>query len=468
MHVLRERLVDEFPAGLGERDDSSATVGRAATAGDQSIAFEPVDAFGHRPRGNHGVRGELSGCTFEGLARAPEGGEDVELPFPEPVSPVDDTELFGEVAGEAVEPADNALWADVHVRSFAGPCLLDAGHVVEILRHAPTIASVEAIVASMEATLRWGAITAIAPVAWGTTYFVTHRFLPADYPLYGAAIRALPAGLLLLLVSRRRPHGSWWWKSLVLGTLNMGAFFALVYLAAQLLPTSVASTIMATSPVAMMLLAWAALSERPSATHLAGAGIGVAGVCLMLLTGPVAVNAAGVLASIAAMAMSSFGYVLAKKWRTGVDVFSLTSWQLIAGGATLMPIAVAVEVPPPTLPGPAMVGFGYVTVVATALAFAAWFTGLRHLSAGTVGLIGLLNPITGVLLGTLAAGEALTAQQFYGLVLVLFGILLGQPAAARLLARAQATRVERGAARIPAQGEGIGGHRSVEPIPDCH
>lgn len=63
--------------------------------------------------------------------------------------------------------------------------------------------------ASMEATFRWVAVTAIAPVVWGTTYFVTHQFLPADYPLYGAAIRALPAGLLLLLVYRKLPHGSW-------------------------------------------------------------------------------------------------------------------------------------------------------------------------------------------------------------------------------------------------------------------
>jgi probable blue pigment (indigoidine) exporter len=73
-------------------------------------------------------------------------------------------------------------------------------------------------------------------------------------------------------------------------------------------------------------------------------------------------------------------------------------------------------------------------VVATALAFAAWFAGLRHLSAGTVGLIGLLNPVTGVLLGTTLAAETLTAQQSAGLVLVLAGILIGHPAARSLAA----------------------------------
>ncbi|MEN3611837.1 EamA family transporter [Plantactinospora sp. ZYX-F-223] len=306
----------------------------------------------------------------------------------------------------------------------------------------------------MEATFRWVPVTAIAPVAWGATYFVTHRFLPADYPLYGAVIRALPAGLLLLLVRRTLPRGSWWWRSLVLGTLNMGAFFALVYLAAQVLPTSVASTIMATAPVVMMLIAWAALAERPRAAHLAGAGIGIGGVCLLLLDGAVAVDFSGVLASVAAMVMSSLGYVLAKKWSAGVrvgpttanqpiDVFSLTSWQLVAGGVVLLPVAVAVEGRPPALDGPAVAGFGYVTVLATALAFAAWFTGLRHLSAGTVGLIGLLNPVTGVLLGTVVADETLAPQQVCGLVLVFLGILLGQPLTARLAARLRAARARR-------------------------
>jgi probable blue pigment (indigoidine) exporter len=318
----------------------------------------------------------------------------------------------------------------------------------------------------LTASLRWVSITAIAPIAWGTTYLVTHRFLPADYPLYGAAIRALPAGLLLLAVRRRLPHGSWWWKSLVLGALNMGAFFALVYLAAQTLPTSIASTIMAISPVVMMLLAWSALAERPLAAQMVGAGVGIGGVFLMLFDGAVAINAYGVLASVAAMAMSSFGYVLAKKWSADIDVFSLTSWQLIAGGLTLTPVAVAVEGLPPTMGTSAVVAFGYVTIVATALAFAVWFTGLRHLSAGGVGLIGLLNPITGVLLGTTIAGEMLAVHQICGLVLVFVGILLGQPGTARLLIFRRPARADRDASRSH-PGAPLHDRGPVEPVPEC-
>ncbi|MET9671212.1 EamA family transporter [Streptomyces sp. NPDC006475] len=279
----------------------------------------------------------------------------------------------------------------------------------------------------MEAKLRWVALTAIAPVAWGTNYFVTHEFLPADRPLYGAALRALPAGLVLLALRRRRPHGAWWWRSAVLGLLNVSVFFVLIFAASQLLPTSVASTVMAMSPLAMMLVAWPLLSEQPRAAHLAGAVLGLGGVCLMLLTGVNGVSVPGVLASLAAVLVSSFGHLLAKRWSTGADLLATTAWQLAAGGLFLLPVAAAVEGPPPALSKPTLLAFGYVALIATALAFAAWFTGLRHLPAGTVGLIGLLNPVTGVLLGTAVAGELLTVQQMCGLLLVLTGVVLGRP-----------------------------------------
>lgn len=287
----------------------------------------------------------------------------------------------------------------------------------------------------MEATLRWSLIVAIAPVAWGSTYFVTREFLPPDAPLWGAVIRALPAGLLLLAIRRELPTGAWWWRSIALGALNMGAFFALVYVAAQLLPTSIASTIMATSPIVMMGFAWLLVSERLRALSLAGGVIGLIGVVLMLVTGAASVDVWGVVASVAAMAMSSLGYILAKRWGGGVDVLSLASWQLIAGGAMLVPAAFLWEGGPPVLDGRAVLAFAYVSIVATALAFVAWFSGLRHLDAGTVGLIGLLNPVTGVLLGVFIAGEALAPQQLLGLALVFAGILMGQP----LMGRAFAT-----------------------------
>lgn len=280
----------------------------------------------------------------------------------------------------------------------------------------------------MEATARWAAVTAIAPVAWGANYYVTRQFLPPGDPLYGATLRALPAGCLLLLLSRRLPHGSWWWKAAALGALNTSAFFVLVYIASQRLPTHSASTVMALSPLAMALAAWFLLRERPKRVQVVGAVTGLAGVCLMVLPGAGgATDPVGLLASASAMAASSVGYVLTKRWSTDIPVLTSTAWQLMAGGLLLLPVAVALEGAPPTVDVRSGLAYAYCAVVATAVACLAWFTGLRHLPAGTVGLVGLLNPVTGVLFGTLVAGEAFGAAQLGGMALIFAGIAIGRP-----------------------------------------
>ncbi|MEU0786631.1 EamA family transporter [Streptomyces sp. NPDC006173] len=278
----------------------------------------------------------------------------------------------------------------------------------------------------MEGNVRWVALTAVAPVAWGANYYVTREFLPAGQPLWGAALRALPAGCLLLVLARERPRGAWWGRSAVLGLLNTSAFFVLVYMASQTLPTSTASMVMALSPLVLMLGAWALLGERPRRAQLIAAVVGLGGVALMLGGPGAEVRPVGVLASVAALLVSAVGFLLSKRWDLGPSVLSVTAWQLTIGGLILLVAAAAAEgAPPPTGPA-AIAAYAYTSVVATALAFLAWFTGLRRLPAATVGLVGLLNPVTGVLLGVTLAGEALTAPQVAGMVLVVAAVLGGR------------------------------------------
>ena len=51
--------------------------------------------------------------------------------------------------------------------------------------------------------------TAVAPLVWGTSYWVATELLPPDRPLFAAAGRALPAGVALALVTRRIPPPGW-------------------------------------------------------------------------------------------------------------------------------------------------------------------------------------------------------------------------------------------------------------------
>ena len=77
-------------------------------------------------------------------------------------------------------------------------------------------------------------------------------------------------------------------------------------------------------------------------------------------------------------------------------------------------------------------------LVGTGLAYYCWFLGLRRMPAGAVSLIGLVNPVVGTLLGVAFAGELFGWTQALGMVLVLGGVLAGQPAVQAMLQRTPA------------------------------
>jgi probable blue pigment (indigoidine) exporter len=298
--------------------------------------------------------------------------------------------------------------------------------VVELVAHGWNISSAEVIISSMEDKYLTGLFTAVAPVAWGTTYWVTQTFLP-DRPLFDGLVRALPVGLVMLAWRRELPRGAWWWRSALLGVLNIGAFFALIFLAAHHLPGGLAATMTAISPLVVMGLAWPLAGERPTRLGLAGGVVGLVGVGLLVLRGGGSVDVIGVAAAIGAVAISAFGFVLVKRWKPPTDLLTFTSWQLVAGGLFLLPVALLVEGAPPAVDTRGVVAFAYLALVGTGLAYVAWFTGVRRLGAGPTSLIGLVNPVVGTLLGVALAGEAFGPAQAGGLVLVLGGVLAGQP-----------------------------------------
>ncbi len=110
--------------------------------------------------------------------------------------------------------------------------------------------------------VRISLLTALAPAVWGSTYLVTTEFLPPDRPLLASTLRALPAGLILLLITRVLPKGIWWIRATVLGVLNIGAFFYCLFLAAYHLPGGVAALVTAVQPLIVLLLGPLVLGAR--------------------------------------------------------------------------------------------------------------------------------------------------------------------------------------------------------------
>nr|WP_311203344.1 EamA family transporter [Streptomyces gossypii] len=270
-------------------------------------------------------------------------------------------------------------------------------------------------------------LTALAPAIWGSTYLVTTELLPPGRPLLAAVLRALPAGILLVLITRRLPHGNWWWRALILGGLNIGAFFALLFVAAYRLPGGVAATVGALQPLLVAGLAAGLLGERLTRCTLLAGLAGVAGVSLLVLRADAALDGIGVAAALGSALVMATGIVLSKRWVSSAPLLATTGWQLVAGGLLLLPVAFFVEGPPPaTLTGGNLAGYGYLTLVGAALAYALWFRGIRALPSTSVTFLGLLSPVVATTLGWLVLGQQLTATQALGGLLVLAALIVAQ------------------------------------------
>lgn len=271
-------------------------------------------------------------------------------------------------------------------------------------------------------------MTAIVPAVWGTTYIVTTHLLPEGHPLFAAMMRSLPAGLIALLLARRLPHGSWWWKSVVLGTLNMAAFFPLLFVAAQHLPGGVAATLGAAQPIVVAFLAVAILHERLSAWRVACGVIGVAGVALVVLGPEAALGPIGIAAGLGGALSMAAGVVLTKKWGRpeGVSAIGLAGWQLTAAGLVLLLPAMLIDGVPPNIGGPALAGYAWLGLVGALFAYTLWFAAIRRLPVTATALLGLLSPLVAAILGVAIVGEALNTIQLAGFVLALAAMLAGQ------------------------------------------
>ncbi|MFI9010118.1 EamA family transporter [Actinosynnema sp. NPDC053489] len=269
-------------------------------------------------------------------------------------------------------------------------------------------------------------VTAFAPAVWGTTYYVTTEHLPPDRPLLAGLLRALPAGLLLVAVTRRLPSGEWWWRSLVLGTLNIGVFLPLLFLAAYRLPGGVAATVGAVQPLLVAGLAVVLLGQRVTA-RVALAGLaGVAGVALLVLRADARLDAVGVAAALGGAVSMAAGVVLGKRWAAPAPLPAVTGWQLVAGGVVLLPVALLVEGLPPALTAENVGGFAYLGLVGGAPAYALWFRGVRELAATQVTFLGLLSPVVATAVGWLALGQGFTAWQAVGAAVVLGALVVAQ------------------------------------------
>jgi probable blue pigment (indigoidine) exporter len=223
----------------------------------------------------------------------------------------------------------------------------------------------------------------------------------------------LPAGIALLIWSRRFPLRAEWWKLIVTGILNIGAFQALLFIAAYRLPGGLAAVIGAIQPLLVMLLAWCVDRQRSPwlavLSALMGSRDGDAAAVAANHLEPLGIAAA----FLGAISMA-LGTWLSRRWAIALPVVALTGWQLLIGGIVLAPMAFLVDPPLHQVTLTQAAGYLWLCVAGAMLAYGLWFRGISRLSPVAVSAMSLLSPVTAVLLGWIFLGQKLREWRWWG------------------------------------------------------
>jgi drug/metabolite transporter (DMT)-like permease len=279
----------------------------------------------------------------------------------------------------------------------------------------------------------WGILVALALIWGGAFFFISvavHAIPPLTYVWLRLTIAS--AGLWAFLWWRREKVGlprSVWGSIILLAVLNNALPFALFGWGQTHISSGLASILNATTPIWGVVVAHIFTSdERMTPRKVAGVLLGFGGVATMI--GPSLLSNLGssALAQLACV-VASLSYALAAVWarrfrKMGLPPMAVTTGQLTAGAAIMLPIAFVLDQPwTQPLPGLGPVAaISALALVCTAFAYVLYFRLIDRAGATNALLVTLLVPPTAILLGALFLAEALAPQDFLGLFLIALGL----------------------------------------------
>lgn len=263
-------------------------------------------------------------------------------------------------------------------------------------------------------------------LVWGSTYFAILFVVESVPPMIGMGTRFACAGVILFALARARgevPPTALQWRSaaIVGGLLFVAGNGGVAWAESQGLASGTASLLVATMPLWMTLFA-RLRGERTPRAALLGLAIGFVGTALLVRPG------AGAPAQALVVACGAGGWalgsLLARELPLPKTGMMSAGTQMLAGGALLLLAGlVRGESMPPLadITQGAVLGWLYLVVFGSVIAFSAYSYLLRHVSPAKVGTYAYVNPVVAVLLGALV-GEPIEATTVWAMALVLGGV----------------------------------------------
>jgi drug/metabolite transporter (DMT)-like permease len=290
----------------------------------------------------------------------------------------------------------------------------------------------------------------------GTAMVAMKYILPHTSPLFLAAFRLLPAGILTLIVAAflKLPHPKTWTAWLWIGGFALvdGALFQ------GLLTTGLVNTgaglgavLIDAQPLVVAVLARILFGNLIGLWGWLGLAIGIAGISLCGLPGAwierllendipwgswwqtmqggswnwaSLLHSGKLLMLLAALSMSA-GTIIVGYVKRYADPIVATGWHMILGGLPLAVMSALWETDPVSnLLAGDWVGLGYATVFGTAITYGMFFYLAANGNMTSVSALIFLTPVFALLFSNLFLGEQLTHFQWIGVALTLVSVYL--------------------------------------------
>jgi len=278
-------------------------------------------------------------------------------------------------------------------------------------------------------------------LSWGLNWAITKIIVHSVFPLWATAIRSAIGTVVLLIPLLIRgdfiiPRRGDLPVICTIALLHMVAFSALVAFGLRLVPVGRSIVLGYTTPLWVVPGAWLFLREPMTRWRLAGVGLGMAG--LIVLLNPLAIDwsdrnaltGSGLILLAALCWAANILYVRAHKWVS--TPFQLSFWQTLLATIVLLALALIVDGRPQIEWTPQLSAcFLYSGIFGIALAYWAMAMVNRSLPATTTSLGILATPVVGVISSAVALGETIEPSLITAMVMILSGIALGTIALTR-------------------------------------
>lgn len=288
-------------------------------------------------------------------------------------------------------------------------------------------------------TLRLRIIAAFAAVyvIWGSTYLGILYAIDTMPPFLMAGVRFLVAGAVVYAWVRMRgaarPTIRHWRSAIVSGVLLLVGGNGAVVWAELTVPSGIVALIIAMTPVWMVLLEWVRLRDaRPTNGVLAGLGLGLAGMALLIgpdtLRGDGPFPLASALVVLGGSLAWAAGSIHARGAERSPQPLLSTGMQMLAGGAGLVCLGAVLGEPNrvdlATISLRSWGGLAYLIVFGSLVGYTCYIWLLRVSTPAHVSTYAYVNPIVAVFLGWAFAGEAVTSRELAGAAVIITAVAL--------------------------------------------